>query len=372
MHILFVSNNYTPYSGGLVSSINTTIGELHADGHRVTLITLNFLGTEHNDPPWVRRVPSLVRFRFKQNYMAIPWRPKFYLRQWIEELKPDVIHLHHPFLLGPIAARIAEQMGIKTVFTYHTIYEAYAYYLPLPSSIATWIIKKRVLYFCHKVDHIIAPSTGVKNYLQKYSIGNAAVLPSGLSPLFLSQPFIPKTIKKPYQLLYVGRFVKEKNIPFLFDVMAQLPDEYQITLVGYGEYTTYLKQYAYEFHRLSENRVRFIIKPDKKVLREIYQKSHLFLFASRTDTQGLVLAEAMACATPVIALDGFGQRDIIRHGMNGFIVANADQMISTIKAVMRNGDSYHMLQKEAYKTAQNYRSDILLTSLLTIYERHGK
>lgn len=367
MRILFVSNNYTPYAGGVVSSINATIDALQKQGHDVTLITLDFLGQNHDDPSWVWRIPSLIRFRFRKKYMAIPWRPRFYLATWIQALKPDVVHVHHPFLLGPLAIQIAKKCGITTIFTYHTIYEAYAHYVPLPSWIIKPIIKKWVLSLCKKVDHIIAPSQGIKEYIRGYGITNITVIPSAVSSLFLSQPWQEKQIKKPYELLYVGRFVQEKNIPFLLDIMAQLPDEYHMTLIGYGDYATYVQEYAYRIRGLSPQRVRFIIQPDKSVLLACYKNAHLFVFASQTDTQGIVLGEAMACATPVIALDGCGQRDIICQGTNGFIVNNAPEMIHTIQSVMQDASAYRAMQAAAYKTAQVYSPATLVQSLCTTY-----
>ncbi len=367
MRILFVSNNYTPYSGGVVSAINAMVHELHAQGHEVQLITLNFLGRAHDDPSWVRRIPSVIRFRFKQNHMAIPWRPHFYMQQWMKAFNPDVVHVHHPFLLGSHAVRSARRLGIKTVFTYHTLYEAYAYYVPLPFWIVRPIIRYLVRSFCQQVDHIIAPSTGIKEYIRNHSLAQITVVPSGVQPLFLHQPFHQKQLTKPYELLYVGRLVREKNITALLDVAAQLSDDYCVTLVGYGEYTGYLQEYAYDFHRIPQGRVHFIIKPSKQTLLEAYQKAHLFLFTSQTDTQGLVLAEAMAYSLPVVALDGYGQRDIIWQAKNGFIVANGAQMKSTIEAVFRNPSLYASLQREAYATAQLYSPDRMLKSTLRIY-----
>lgn len=372
MHIFFVSNNYTPYTGGVVSAINTSIAELQKQGHTVTLITLDFLGNKHHDPVWVRRIPSLIRFRFKHNHMALPWRPGFYLQYWMRQLKPDVVHVHHPFLLGPLAVRIAKKLGIATIFTYHTLYQAYAHYVLLPVWVTKPIIEKRVLSFCKEVDHIIAPSNGIQQYLQCHSIHHSTVLPTGVAPLFSEQHFIPKEIEAPYELLYVGRLTKEKNIPFLLDVMAQLPEEYRITLVGYGHYLDYVQAYAYDFHRLSPNRVRFIIQPDKQIVLAAYQKAHLFLFPSMTDTQGLVLAEAMASSTPVIAVDGYGQRDIIQHGINGFIVQNVVQMTNTITAVMHNRAQYTALQHGAYMTAKRYTSATYFASLMALYKQRTR
>jgi len=282
MRILFVTNNYTPYSGGLDSSIMATVKALREQGHEVIVAAPDFLGKKHDDPEWVRRVPSLIRFRYKKKHVAFPWRAKRYLSNLIDEFDPDVIHLHHPFLLGQAALEIAKEKGIKTVFTYHTMYEAYAHYLPLPQFITQPYITNKVVRFCKKVDHIVAPSTTIQEHLQSHDITNSTIIPSGLKEQFVGVPFISRSLKKPFQLLYVGRFVKEKNITALFDVMALLPDEYELTLVGYGQYLDALQEYAYDDLKLSRERVRFIIKPEQKALLDLYCSSDLFLFETGT------------------------------------------------------------------------------------------
>jgi len=367
--IAFVTNNYTPYSGGVVSSINATVAQLRNHGYTVYIIAPNFIGKNHADPDWVIRIPSLVRFTHKQNHMVIPWRWKHHLYRILDQLKPDVVHVHHPFLLGPLAVSWAKEQRITTVFTYHTIYEEYLHYLLLPSWLLRPIVKKRVLRFCRSVDQIIVPSAGIKNYLAAHGIANSTIIPSGLQDQFLGQSYKPKKLSKPYKLLYVGRFVQEKNIPFLFDLMKQLPDSFTLTLVGYGDYLDYLKGYAYETCGLSSERVKFIIKPDKQTLRNCYLNAHLFLFPSQSDTQGLVLAESMACSTPVIALDGVGQRDLIKEGENGFLVHSLNEMRDRILYIVTDDTLYAQLQRNAWKAASYYDPRKLVAQIIALYER---
>ncbi len=366
--IAFVTNNYTPYSGGVVSSIDATVAQLRDRGHEVYIIAPDFLGRKHNDPEGVIRIPSLVRFTHKQNHMMIPWRMNYRLSRILKRLNPEVVHVHHPFLLGPMAVSWAKKRGIKTVFTYHTIYEKYLHYLPLPSWLLRPIVIKRVLRFCGLIDQIIVPSSGIKNYLSTHSITNSTIIPSGLQDHFLGQPLVPKKLHNPYRLLYVGRFVQEKNIPFLFDLMKQLSDEFTLTLVGYGEYLEQLKEYAYETCGLSPTRVQFIIKPDKQTLCDLYANAHLFLFPSQSDTQGLVLAESMACSTPVIALDGVGQRDLINDGQNGFLVHSLGEMCDRILRVVADAALYEKLQRNAWQTAQAYDPEKFVELIIALYE----
>jgi len=103
-----------------------------------------------------------------------------------------------------------------------------------------------------------------------------------------------------------------------------------------------------------------------------YQQADLFLFSSTTDTQGLVLAEAMANGTPVIAIDGPGQRDVIQNGKNGFLVDTVENMAHKIEAIAKSAQMLALLQEGAFQTARNYRSAALTDELVGFYRQAKK
>lgn len=371
LRIVLVTNNYTPYSGGVVSSLNTLVNSLHRVGHKVCLITLDFLDDHQDDPPYVTRVSCPVKFKYKKNYMAIPWRATAQVEKIVRKFKPDIIHTQHPFLLGTAALSCAQHLHIPIVFTYHTIYEAYAHYLKLPQVFTRPMIKHSVLSFCNKVNGIVVPSSALQTYVHDHGIKKpVTVIPSSLQDIFLSQKPVIKKRKqgRPLHLLVVSRFVKEKNIPFVLDVAARLHSvSFVMTLVGYGAEYKALQAYAYEELGLSYEQVRFIYQPDKAVLVQQYSNADIFLFPSHSDTQGLVLAEAMAGGTPVIAVDGPGQRDIIEYGRNGFLVNDEAGMIAAIEQVAYTPHLYETLQKYAWQTAQKYRSERIIEKVVSFY-----
>ena len=265
MRIFFVTNNYTPYTGGVTSSITAITDGLRGRGHEVFIITLDFLGSAHNDPHYIIRIPCPIKFLYKKNHMAIPWRPTHAIFQLLKEYNPDIVHVHHPFLLGVSALRAARKIGIPCVFTYHTLYEQYAHYVPLPSLYSKPLIQSAVRHFCNKVDNIIAPSNTVKHSVQTQHITTPiSVIPSPLRPLFFTNtnksPRPPLT-NRPFQLIVVSRFVPEKNIPFVFGVFKHLPATMQLTLVGYGSDYEALKITAFNTLQLPRERVRFVHKP---------------------------------------------------------------------------------------------------------------
>jgi|SRR5579863_641224 len=368
MRILFITNNYTPYSGGVVNSIQATVTALQALGHEVRIVTLDFLGTAHQDPPYVYRIPSLLKFTYKNNRMAIPWRAKRYLRTMITQFAPNVIHVHHPFLLGNIGVQLGKQLSIPVIFTYHTLYEHYVHYVPAPTWLTTLFVRWRVNHCCRVVDGIVLPSSAMQHRITDTQAATL-ILPSGLGPSFVDLPLKIHTIAEDQliRLLLVSRFVPEKNIEWLLDVVKLLRFcMVELTLVGYGTHYNRLRAYAYEFLKL-KGIVTFVHKPTPQELLMCYKNTDMFVFPSTSDTQGLVLAEAMACGKPVIALDGPGQRDIIRNGYNGYIVNTQEQMAETILTIARDGKVYKKLQEGAWQTGRNYDPLFLTHKLVRFY-----
>lgn len=370
LNIIHVTNNYTPYSGGVVSSINTTCTALQELGHQIKIVTLDFGTQEKKDFPWVTRIACPITFKYKTNHMAVPFFLRHFFYDFFSKNRPNIVHVHHPFLLGFAACNIAQEMDIPVVFTHHTLYEHYAHYVPFPEQITKLIINKRVIQFCNGVNTIIAPSSSVKKILQKNKIKKPiVVLPTALPQSFFLPKFSYKEKKKRFNLLYLGRFTKEKNVSFLLDAIAQLDQqEYMSTFVGYGNEYNAIKDYAYNHLKLSSRSVQFIHKPKKEELTNFYRQADLFIFSSKTDTQGLVLQESMAAGTPIVALNGPAQQDCIQHAKNGLLVEDKQSFLTAIKKIAAQPIFHKKMQYEAWSYAQKYQKQFILGSLINLYE----
>jgi 1,2-diacylglycerol 3-alpha-glucosyltransferase len=334
-------------------------------GHHVTVVTLDFGVPIASEPSYVKRICCPITFTLYQNYMAIPFCATRSLGTIIDEYAPNVIHAHHPFLLGNAAVHCARKRGIPIVFTYHTWYEAYAHYVPFPTFFVQWCTKLLVKRYCSRVDGIIAPSSTIKQHITAKNIKVPVyVLPSPIASRFCpATGHISRTASSVIKLLVVSRFVPEKNLFALFDMLAMLPAHYHLTLVGFG----YLHAALQERARPYVHRISFVLQPTQEALVDLYQTSHLFVFPSQTDTQGLVLAEAMACGLPVIALDGPGQRDIVHQGVNGFIAFSVEEMAHMIVRVMEHDNLHSILVQGAIQTATKYRPPMYAEALVQIY-----
>src|SRR5206468_2550822 len=113
LRIVWVTNNFSPYTSGVAQSLSALLPALQELGHEVTIITLDFAsGSLQQDPSWVVRVPSMARFDYHGNRMAIPWFPDAYVKKFVALYNPDIIHSHHPFLLGASALKAAQSRNV--------------------------------------------------------------------------------------------------------------------------------------------------------------------------------------------------------------------------------------------------------------------
>ncbi|MCC7415055.1 MAG: glycosyltransferase [Epsilonproteobacteria bacterium] len=367
--VLMVTNNYFPYQGGVAQSVHASTQALLACGYNVKIVTLNIAGADQ-DPDYVHRLPTVLPMEFKNNPIAVPWRTHAYLKELIETVQPDIIHAHHPWLLGHAALKIARMRDCPVVFTHHTLYHAYTHYVPLPHKITSFLITQRLRTYYAQVDHIIAPSQAVAQAINTDQTETPiSIVASPIRSCFFTPEKALSTTTQPRKLLYVGRFVREKNMPAMLEAVALLPHgSYELDAVGYGQLWHEIQTYAYDTLGLNPAHVRFHHKADQASLVAWYRQADLFLFPSSSDTQGLVLAEAMASGTPVIALDGPGQRSIINNGYNGYIVETVHEMAAAIERLTHDEQLLEKLSRGARTTANNYTLETHAQDLIAVYE----
>ncbi len=245
MIVCMVTNNYTPYAGGVVRAIQTYTHELQRCGHTVYIITLDFGVSD--DPWYVFRVPSFLQFRFRGNVISVPWRMSQSVARYIDVCKPDIIHIHSPFLLGQAGVQAARERNIPTVFTYHSLYERFVSYVPVPQYITRYCVLQHVHAFCLKVDAIIAPSRYILQRLQEV-IAQERVwyLPTPIRPAFFRHHPVVSRLPPRY-IICVGRFQPEKQIDHVIDAFVHICKQVDATLVliGFGASYDYLWWYAY-------------------------------------------------------------------------------------------------------------------------------
>ena len=332
MNILFISDVFFPRVNGVSTSINTFATELKALGHQVTLIAPSYTD-EDKQEEWIVRVPS-HKIYFDPEDRLMKFGKLKALLPWIREQHFDIIHIHTPFTAHYAGIHFGKKLDIPVVETYHTFFEDYLHhYLPfIPQFISRKLARTISRRQCNAVDGIVSPSKPMLDVLKEYGIKTPAdVVATGLDASsfasvdgehFRISHDIP--LGQP-MLLFVGRVAHEKNINFLLEMHVKLLKNHPDTLLvitGEGPAEESIKQ---SIDKLGiTNKVRMIGYLDRShELIACYKAADIFVFASKSETQGLVLLEAMAQGTAVVALAELGTKSILIEG-EGVLIAKDD------------------------------------------------
>lgn len=378
MHIAFFTNYYHPVVNGVVRSVASFRENLMKQGHNVFIFAQsdpNYKDTE----PFIFRYPSLS-LPLGEITTAIPVSP--FVDQLLPMLKLDVIHTHHPILLGQTAARKAAELDLPLVFTFHTQYWEYTHYVPFPQEAVQDFLKNAVhrwlVEFMQKCQHIIIPSESMREILVRdYGLHDRySVIPTGtdLEP-FLNADGKALRAEKGWQnetvLISVGRLAPEKNWDTLIRAFAKACEKHpdiRLVLIGDGAARQSLETLSSELG--IADRVTFTGAVPFEDIPRYLKAADLFAFASVTETQGLVTIEAMAAGLPVVAVEGPGTSDIIEHGKQGFLVKNdPDALAKGINKLLSDSQRIQRFSKNALKKAKTFDVNELGKQILSVYEQ---
>jgi glycosyltransferase involved in cell wall biosynthesis len=325
MRVLMVSDVYFPRVNGVSTSIETFRRTLAAQGVEVRLVVPRY-GDEAEAEGIVRvagrPVPGDPEDRL------VGWRAMH--RAVLEAaVDCDLIHIQTPFIAHYAGLKAARKLGIPVVATYHTLFEEYLqHYAPfIPSGWLRGQARGFSRRQCNALDAVVVPSTAMRQRLSSYGVTSPLhVLPTGI-PMAQFAGGDGIAFRRSFGIaedrpmaLFVGRVAHEKNIGFLlqalFHARLMRPD---VLLVIAGEGPAMADLKAQTASLGLQDAVRFIGYLDRKqALPDCYAAADVFVFASRTETQGLVLLEAMAAGLPVIALSEMGTTDILAPGRGAF------------------------------------------------------
>lgn len=328
MKILFISDVYFPRINGVSTSIETFRRNLQSLGHTVHLIAPDY-GTPGADETNILRVPSRrLPFDPEDRLMRYPW-----LMQHLAPLGSahyDIIHIQTPFVAHYMGTKLGRLLGIPCIETYHTFFEEYLHhYIPfIPKKAMRFVAKRFSRSQGNSLDGMVVPSNPMLHVLKNYGISTPTeVIPTGVEPdsfvagdraAFRKKYAIPQ--HRPV-LLFVGRVAHEKNIGFLLKAVDRVRKEIAdvlFVIAGEGPAQESLQREVRELG-LGEN-VMFIGYLDRHTeLNSCYRAADIFIFASRTETQGLVLLEAMAQGVAVVSTAELGTRDVLHEGLGVWI-----------------------------------------------------
>jgi len=329
MRVVMISDVYFPRVNGVSTSIRTFRRELEELGHEVFLIAPDY-GEVTEDEGGIFRVSSRGVYVDREDRM-MRYSDVMSLESTLRVLQPDVIHIQTPFVAHYAGIRLAQRLQVPTVLTYHTYFEEYLYYYIrfIPRFLLRWSVRYLTRLQCRQVDAVVVPTQAFDAVLEKYGVhAERYINPTGIDlarftagdgARFRRRHGIDD--KRPC-LLFVGRLVHEKNIGFLLQVVAEvqrsIPDILFI-LAGEGPAEPALRAQGSALG-LTKNMLFVGNLPTQQELADCYRAGDIFIFASRTETQGLVLLEAMALGVPVISTAKMGTCDVLASGRGAMVV----------------------------------------------------
>jgi glycosyltransferase involved in cell wall biosynthesis len=371
MRIGLFSDAYLPEISGVTTTVHWLKEELERLGHEVYVYVPEYKGF-HDEEERIFRFRS-GQFTFhKASRVALPY--SLDAARSFKNL--DILHSHTPFSLGLVAVGAATRYHIPHVHTYHTHLMDDRHYLPRPLRPPERETGKIIATFCNRCTVITAPSTPIKEELLSYGVHRPIhVFPFGVKlSLFQQEPvwdprrelWIPETAPL---FLYAGRLAKEKNLPFLLRAFGKIHDEDEravLVLAGDGPIRKELKEQV-EASGLS-GAVRFSGFLDHPRLVDLYKAADLFIFTSKTETQGLVLVESMAGGTPAVAIGELGVLDVVRDGINGILAPEDEGEFARIALGLLNDKAlYARLRAGALKTAEDLSTYHSTLRLLEVF-----
>jgi glycosyltransferase involved in cell wall biosynthesis len=375
LHIAHFTNTYHPVVSGVVRSVGTFRQALIELGHLVFIFAHDASNYEDTEP-FIFRYPALDLPAMHDFPLTIPVSP--FVDKLLPLLKLDVIHSHHPFLLGHSAARRAADLNLPLVFTFHTRYRDYSHYIPIDQDFVKRQIDQIVSDYMRRCQHIVVPSDSIRQLLaDEYGVNKrVTTVPTGIDTELFRQAD-GQTVRQKrgwaedVVLISIGRLAKEKNWQTLLAAAVRVMKKYtnvRLVLIGQGDKRKNLEEQARDAGLAG--RVEFTGRLPFSEVPAYLKAADLFCFASVSETQGLVTMEALAAGLPIVAVNATGTRDEVTHGREGLLTANDDQALAqAIEQVITDEALFHRLKQAAKKKARTFKAVAQAEKLVAVYKQ---
>lgn len=385
MRIGIFTETYTPYISGLVTSEVMLKHALEKQGHEVYVVTANIesFKYEYNEKERVLKIPGLPTGIYDSRLTSIyPVRAVKKIKSW----NLDVIHSQTEFAVGTFARIIAKQYNIPLVHTYHTMYEDYIHYVT--KGYFQKSTKKLLEYFTKfycdtTATELIVPTTKTyKLFTEKYKFEkNIHIIPTGIEvDRFFEENINKEEVqnlrkrlnlsKKDFVILFVGRLAEEKNVEFLIKSQKNLTKKYKnikLIIVGDGPDKEKYEKLSNSLG-LSEN-IIFTGKAAWGDMPYYYHISNVFATASKTETQGLTIIEAMASQVVPVCMRDEAFQSMVTEELNGLFFENNEEYEKDIERLYQNPKELQRFDKQARIQAEHCSSKNYADRVLEVYQR---
>jgi len=382
MRILMISDVFFPRINGVSTSMLTFARELQSQGHELTILAPDYGGvvdTRLETGLEVQRIASREVILDPEDRMM---RIGCALKN-MDDYKQrcfDLIHIQTPFVAHYLGLKLARILNLPVVETYHTFFEEYLYHYIrfMPRSFMRFFARRFSVSQCNAVDYVIAPSAPINHALREYGVTQPmSVIPTGLDSTRFVRGDGPG-FKKAYGidpqrpvLLFVGRLAHEKNIGFLLDMLPYVLESMpEVLLILAGEGPAIASLRARITRNGLQDNVMFVGYLDRAgALQDCYCAADVFVFASRTETQGLVLLEAMALGVPVVSTAVLGTKTVLVQGQGADIAEDdCHDFSAKVIALLQDDDRRKALAISAIDYASTWSIEFMTKNLLDVYQ----
>jgi 1,2-diacylglycerol 3-alpha-glucosyltransferase len=337
LRIALFTECYRPIQNGIVAAVDALSVALRARGHEVVCVTPTMPGYRGDDASVVR-IPSLPLPAPTAYRLTLPFLPYRALER--AEHRPSIVHAHSAFVTGWMAIRAARRFRVPLVFTYHTRLEDYAHYIPFETRTTRGAAVHLTKTYANAADAVLVPTPAMERHLRAIGVtSRIEVIPSGIDVGFFAGGARRDDVRArlgagPGDLLVlsVGRLAKEKNLELALGAFAELRlPAARMAIVGAGPERERLASLAVKLG--ISTRTHFAGELLRRELPDTYASADVFLFSSTSETQGLVLVDALASGLPLVAVDTPQTRDVV--GAAGSLVpADAASLARALEAVL--------------------------------------
>ncbi len=365
MKIVLVTEAYHPIANGVVHTVELQAHELVRQGHTVHIISPT---STTPAPPYVHRVPSIALPGGIGYTVAFPFLGAAALIQ-----AADIVHTHHPFLLGYWARLVARRHNKPFVFTNHTQYLKYLHYVPTVGRLLQTPLRSYVASFANGCTLVLAPARGMARSLEALGVSRPIVIvPNGIDPRRYTgrdkRAARTRLGIAPNQcvILFVGRLGKEKRVHDLLEAFAALPVSCGLVLAGDGPLRHELESLAAALG--VGNRVRFLGAVPYDLMPDVYACADMFGIASDSEVHPLVVLEAQASGLPVVAVPGPGAAELVDHDGTGLIAGpDTESFAGALRRLASSPELRRYLGTAGARQASRFGIERSTTQLLDAY-----
>ena len=382
MRIGIFTDTYPPYINGVSTSVSMLENALRKKGHQVYIVTVNTenMRYKYENDEHIIRIPGVPIGIYDYRLTGVyPLKAINKIKKW----NLDVIHSHTEFGVGTFARIIAKQYNIPLVHTYHTMYEDYVHYITKGyfNNTSKKIVEYLTNFYCNQTaTELIVPTKKTYDlFKEKYKYTrNVHIIPTGIEvEKFYKENTDPAKLeeirkkhglnKGDFVILYVGRLGQETSVDVLIEAHQELAREYKAKLLIVGDGPD-MDTYKNLVHKLKiDDNVIFTGKVPWTEVTLYYQIADIFATASKSETQGLTVIEAMAASLPVVAVDDESFRNVIIDGLNGHLFDTKKEYKKYVKSFIDEPSKLQQFSKQARINADTYSSKYFAERVLDVY-----